>query len=160
MRLIHPFVYSPPTPSHRQQLLEEQVAVYAQHLDLSKGQVAVSDLPPLDYDSLKKMPLLEYTVKETLRTRPPIVTVMRKVMQDLQFKDYIIPKGHYICASPAVSQLDEAKYGVDAVEWDPLRYVRGKVSEEKQSEWTIQNVDVAEKSARSHYLPFGAGRHR
>jgi hypothetical protein len=41
---------------------------------------------------------------------------------------------------------------VDAFE--PRRW---EVTSEESSEWTIAGVDISQKSARSHFLPFGAG---
>ena len=89
-----------------------------------------------------------------MRLRPPIVVILRKVIKDIEYKGYTIPAGHYIGGSPAVSQLDEEQYK-DAEKFDPYRHFN-KPDEEK-SEWTINGVDIAEKSAKSHYLPFGAG---
>uniref|UniRef100_H3A3U5 Lanosterol 14-alpha demethylase n=1 Tax=Latimeria chalumnae TaxID=7897 RepID=H3A3U5_LATCH len=39
--------------------------------------VCGEELPPLDYDQLKDMSLLDRCLKETLRLRPPIMTMMR-----------------------------------------------------------------------------------
>ncbi|XP_053118321.1 lanosterol 14-alpha demethylase isoform X2 [Hemicordylus capensis] len=39
--------------------------------------VCGKDLPPLNYDQLKDMSLLDHCLKETLRLRPPIMTMMR-----------------------------------------------------------------------------------
>ena len=40
-------------------------------------QVFGKDLGPVDYDGLKECQLLENCLKETLRLRPPIMTMMR-----------------------------------------------------------------------------------
>lgn len=37
------------------------------------------DLPPLSYDLLKELSLLDRCLRETLRLRPPIMTMMRMV---------------------------------------------------------------------------------
>ncbi|KAJ3041262.1 Lanosterol 14-alpha-demethylase [Rhizophlyctis rosea] len=116
----------------------------------------ISSLPSFDYDQLRKMPLLECVMKETLRLHPPIHTVMRLVVKDLEYKGYTIPAGHFICGSQAVSQMDPTRYP-DPEKFDPWRHMG---SDEGSGEWTINGVDIAQKSAKSHFLPFGAGRHR
>lgn len=37
------------------------------------------ELPPLEYDQLKNLEFLDRCLKETLRLRPPIMTMMRMV---------------------------------------------------------------------------------
>jgi len=50
-----------------------QQACYEEQLRL----VGKDSSQPLDYDALKDCTLLERCLKETLRLRPPLVTVMR-----------------------------------------------------------------------------------
>lgn len=120
----------------------------------------LDDLPEMDYATVKQMRVLDYVVKETLRLRPPIVLIMRKVIQDMEFDGFDVPKGHYIAASPAVSQLDPKRYE-NPEKWDPFRFCDKKQpAEAPTEEWNINRLDVMEKSAKSFYLPFGAGRHR
>ncbi len=44
----------------------------------------------LDYDHIKNSTYLDACVKETLRLRPPIIIMMRRVLKDMQFKGYTI----------------------------------------------------------------------
>ncbi|KAJ3283444.1 Lanosterol 14-alpha-demethylase [Borealophlyctis nickersoniae] len=132
-------------------LLKEQSEVLT-----GKPDTPASELPDFDYDQLRKMPLIECVMKETLRLHPPIHTVMRLVVKDLEYKGYTIPAGHFLCGSQAVSQVDPVRYP-DPLKFDPMRHMG---SEEGSGEWTINGVDIAQKSAKSHFLPFGAGRHR
>ena len=118
-----------------------------------KPDTPIANLPDFDYDQLRKMPLLECVMKETLRLHPPIHTVMRLVVKDLEYKGYTIPAGHFICGSQAVSQMDPTRYP-EPEKFDPWRHMG---SEEGSGEWTINGVDIAQKSAKSHFLPFGAG---
>jgi len=127
--------------------VDEQRAVYGVGSD-----TPLSSLPPLDFDALKRMTLLENVIKETLRLKSPIHTIMRKVHEDVQFKGLTIPKGHYLCGSPSISQLDPEKYP-DPLKFDPYRHVKVQEGDEA-GEWSY---DMLEKSARSHFLPFGAG---
>ncbi|KAI3632197.1 hypothetical protein MIR68_010033 [Amoeboaphelidium protococcarum] len=124
----------------RQRLLQEQKEVLGD--DLSA---------PLDYEALKSMELLDRCVKETLRLKPPIITVLRKVMSDVQYKDYTIPEGHYVCVAPSLAQLDSSLWGKDVSKFTPDRFNE------------CQNPGLSKclgHGASSSYLPFGAGRHR
>ncbi len=51
-----------------------QDKLYQEQLDMCG-----EDLPPLHYDQLKDLSLLERCIRETLRLRPPIMTIMRMV---------------------------------------------------------------------------------
>ncbi|KAJ3191331.1 Lanosterol 14-alpha-demethylase [Irineochytrium annulatum] len=139
-------------PDVVQEILQEQSMVLTGNPDTPPHL-----LPDLDYDSLKRMTHLENVMKESLRLHAPIHTVMRKVEEDCEFKGFSIPKGHFLCAAPQVSHLDPQRWGEDSYEFNPRRH---ESADEEASEWTINGVDIAQKSARSHFLPFGAGRHR
>ena len=120
-----------------------------------KSDTPVSELPStFGYDELKKMTLLDCVLKETLRLHPPIHTIMRKVEKDLSYKGVTIPKGHFICGAPSVSQLDPSRFPQPEA-FMPKRFIN---NDEGSGEWTINGVDLAQKSARSHFLPFGAGK--
>jgi len=114
------------------------------------------NLPPLDLDSLKQCTLLDQVLKETLRIHPPIHTVMRLVEQNLSFSGYDIPKGHFLCSGITVGHMNKTRFPEPEV----FRPERHALQEADAGEWTIGGVDIAQKSARNHYLPFGAGRHR
>ncbi|NP_001296930.1 lanosterol 14-alpha demethylase [Fundulus heteroclitus] len=100
-------------------------------------------LPPLDFDQLKDLNLLERCLKETLRLRPPIMTMMRMARTPQTAAGYTIPVGHQVCVSPTVNhRLQDAWVG--RMEFNPERYLN-------------DNPAAGEKFA---YIPFGAGRHR
>ncbi|KAJ3043887.1 Lanosterol 14-alpha-demethylase [Rhizophlyctis rosea] len=132
-------------------LLKEQSEVLTNQPD-----TPISKLPDFDYDHLRRMPLLDCVIKESLRLHPPIHTVMRLVVKDVEFKGYTIPEGHFLCGSQGVSHMDPARFP-EPEKFDPKRHM---LNEEDAGEWTINGVDIAQKSAKSHFLPFGAGRHR
>ncbi|RUP39403.1 lanosterol 14-alpha demethylase [Jimgerdemannia flammicorona] len=119
---------------------------------------------PLTLDTLKDMPLLDNIVRESLRLHPPTFQVLRKILQPVAFDKtgYVIPVGHHICAAPMVSHLDE-RYFKDALRFDPYRWMRGEDgSAELESEvgadtTTDYGFGTVTTSARSAYLPFGAG---
>ena len=61
----------------------------------------------LDYEAVGNMEFLQNCVKESLRLFPPLIMLMRMAMQDIPTtangKNYIIPKGDIVIASPAVA---------------------------------------------------------
>ncbi|KAK2887765.1 hypothetical protein Q8A67_015993 [Cirrhinus molitorella] len=95
--------------------------------------VCGDDLPPLHYDQLKDLSLLDRCLKETLRLRPPIMTMMRmaKTPQDTR------------CVSPTVNHRLQDTWS-ERLDFNPDRYLH-------------DNPAAGEKFA---YIPFGAGRHR
>ncbi|KAL1923258.1 uncharacterized protein VTP21DRAFT_9634 [Calcarisporiella thermophila] len=127
-------------------------------------------LPPLTYDSLKKLQYLDNCIREALRIRPPLVTVLRKAINDVPIPntDYVIPAGHYVVAAPLVTHLDEKLYH-NALEYNPSRWEEsiyassnelGNGIGEKAGEVDFGFGNVSLASARSPWIPFGAGRHR
>ncbi|KAM6101409.1 lanosterol 14-alpha demethylase [Theristicus caerulescens] len=105
--------------------------------------VCGDDLPPLTYDQLKDLSLLDRCLKETLRLRPPIMTIMRMARTPQTVAGYNIPPGHQVCVSPTVNHRLRDSWK-DALDFKPDRYLQ-------------DNPAAGEKFA---YVPFGAGRHR
>ncbi|NXT75581.1 CP51A demethylase, partial [Zapornia atra] len=105
--------------------------------------VCGDDLPPLTYDQLKDLSLLDRCLKETLRLRPPIMTMMRMARTPQTVAGYNIPPGHQVCVSPTVNHRLRDSWK-DALDFKPDRYLQ-------------DNPAAGEKFA---YVPFGAGRHR
>ncbi|KAF9583944.1 Lanosterol 14-alpha-demethylase [Lunasporangiospora selenospora] len=115
---------------------------------------------PLSFDQMKNMPLLDNVIRETLRLNPPIILVLRKVIRSVAFPgtEYIIPKGHYLAASPIGTQIDE-KFYKNATSFEPHRW--DNVVEEDSGETVDYGFGkIAGGGARNPSLPFGAGRHR
>ncbi|XP_048366814.1 lanosterol 14-alpha demethylase [Sphaerodactylus townsendi] len=102
------------------------------------------DFPPLHYDQLKDMSLLDSCLKETLRLRPPIMTMMRMARTPQTVAGYTIPPGHQVCVSPTVNHRLKDCW-TENVNFKPDRYLQDSP------------VAAGEKFA---YIPFGAGRHR
>ncbi|KAF8732365.1 hypothetical protein AX14_004490 [Amanita brunnescens Koide BX004] len=129
------------------------------------------------YEELKNLPLLDAVIRETLRVHPPIHSIMRKVRDDVTVpaslaapsKDgiYVVPKGHYVLACPAVSQVDPTVWK-DAQAWDPFRWSdpEGVAAEafrtylDESGEKIDYGFGAVSKGTESPYQPFGAGKHR
>ncbi|RKP27255.1 lanosterol 14-alpha demethylase [Syncephalis pseudoplumigaleata] len=121
---------------------------------------------PIAYEHLRDMRLLDAVVRETLRLRPPIVTAMRKVMRPMTVAGgkYVVPAGHYLGSSPALTQLDPT-YFKEPLQFEPTRWLDNNSATADEEETAGDQVDygfgtIKLSGARNPYLPFGAGRHR
>lgn len=97
------------------------------------------------YDALVKMNLLHVAMKETLRMHPPLIFLMRKVLEPrlaLNGK-FQIPEGDYIVVSPSVAGMLPEIYP-EPNKWDPDRFLPPR------------EEDLV---APYSFLGFGAGRH-
>lgn len=99
----------------------------------------------LCYGALVKMDSLHAAMKETLRMHPPLIFLMRKVLQPrlaLHGK-FVIPKNDYIVVSPSVAGMLPEIYA-QPNKWDPERFLLPREED---------------KVAPYSFLGFGAGRH-
>ncbi|KAG6862517.1 hypothetical protein C0995_000065 [Termitomyces sp. Mi166 len=155
-------------PEVAEALYEEQV----KHFSTPDGQ-----LRSMTYEELRALPIMDSVIRETLRMHPPIHSIMRKVRDDIavppslsspgEDKTYIVPKGHFVMASPAVSQTDPRVWK-DALSWDPYRWSDPEgvaaqafaTYEDKNGEKVDYGFGAVSKGTESPYQPFGAGKHR
>ncbi|KAF2069102.1 hypothetical protein CYY_009574 [Polysphondylium violaceum] len=93
----------------------------------------------INFDNLKKMTRLETVIREVLRLHPPLIFLMRKAMEPMQYKDITIPAGHLVAVSPQVGMRLESVYK-NANEFRPERF------------------DQEEKTPFS-FIAFGGGKH-
>ncbi|QRW13326.1 cytochrome P450 family protein [Ceratobasidium sp. AG-Ba] len=159
-------------PDIAEQMFKEQVEVFGNE---------DSSFKPLTYEEMKNLPVLNSVIRETLRMHPPIHSIMRKCVSDMvvpaslaspsgkpnEFQPYVIPKGHYLLASPVVAQVDPLVWR-DANVWDPSRWFdpAGAAAQAEslylgeQGEKIDYGWGAISKGTESPYQPFGAGRHR
>src|SRR4029453_1425724 len=97
----------------------------------------------LSYQSLREVPLLERVIKEVLRLHPPLVILMRGVLEDFRVAGVTIPAGKLVAISPAVSH-HIAELFPEPERFDPDRYAPGR----------------EEDAAPFAWIPFGGGHHR
>ncbi|OYV20597.1 MAG: cytochrome P450, family 51 (sterol 14-demethylase) [Methylococcaceae bacterium NSM2-1] len=95
------------------------------------------------FQSLREIPVLENVIKEVLRLHPPLIFLIRKVMQDFHFKDYKVKAGKYVCASPRVSHRI-ADIFPDPEKFDPDRYSEARQEDARPFSW----------------IAFGGGKHK
>jgi sterol 14-demethylase len=104
----------------------------------------LGDREDLTLEDLRAMPKLEATIKEVLRMYPPIVVMMRKVVNDFTFGGYEFPRGAMIFASPTVSHYMPEVFP-EPHRFDPTRFL---------------GPNSVDKKHPMAWIPFGAGRHR
>jgi sterol 14-demethylase len=98
----------------------------------------------VSFQALREIPLLESTLKETLRLHPPLVLLMRVAKQDIEIGGYVVPADTMVAASPAVSNRIADDFP-EPDSFDPGRYLEPR-QEDLINRWT--------------WIPFGAGKHR
>jgi sterol 14-demethylase len=103
-----------------EEVLAEQRAVRAQNAGAG-----------LTFDHLKAMQKLDNGIRETLRMYPPLIILMRKVLQEMHYtspttkKEYVIPAGHVMCVSPGAAMRLETAFE-NPNTFDPHRFERGE----------------------------------
>ncbi len=94
--------------------------------------------------SLKQQVALECTVRECERLHPPLILLIRKVLQPLQYAGHTVPAGTLAIVSPAVSHRLSHVFA-DPERFDPERFAPPR-SEDKQHHYSL--------------IGFGGGKHR
>ena len=98
----------------------------------------------VSFQSLREIPLLEGVIKETLRLHPPLIILMRKVVEDFHYKSFTAEAGKLVAVSPAISnRLPDFFPHPDAFDVD--RYGESR-REDAKNPWA--------------WIPFGGGRHK
>ncbi|KAJ4727304.1 Cytochrome P450 [Melia azedarach] len=95
-----------------------------------------------DSDMLRSMKTLTMVIQETLRLYPPAGFVFREALDDIKFRDIVIPKGMGIQVPIPILQQNPEVWGPDAHEFNPERFANG--------------ILAACKFPHA-YMPFGAG---
>ncbi|XP_031264402.1 cytochrome P450 714C2-like [Pistacia vera] len=95
-----------------------------------------------DADMLPSLKVLTMVIQETLRLYPPVGFIPREALQDIKFKDIVIPKGMGIHIPVAMLQQNPDLWGPDAHQFKPERFANG--------------ISAACKTPQA-YLPFGMG---
>ena len=124
------------SPEWFQKIMEEQEAIF------KKKKQSMTYPSILTYDELQEMTVFEQVLSETLRLHPPFFQVSRTVKVNNQYKDYVIPKGHYINISPLAAMRTPELWGDTANDFDPSRFANKE--------------DIKPYS----WVPFGVGLHQ
>jgi sterol 14-demethylase len=111
--------------------------VYANEI-LEELQAIFKDNPEITLESLREMPRLEAFINEVLRLHPPLVVLMRRVIEDIDYKGTLIESGKTVAISTYGSHRDP-KYFSDPETFDPNR---------------------PKPDNLYSYIPFGGGPHK
>lgn len=99
----------------------------------------------LNYAALVKMDLMHACMKETLRMHPPLIFLMRKVLEPRSALGgrFNIPENDIVVASPSIAGMLPEVFK-EPNRWDPDRFLPPREED---------------KAAPYSFLGFGAGRH-
>jgi len=95
------------------------------------------------FESLRQIPNLESVLKEVLRLHPPLIILMRKVLEDFTVGDTLIPAGKFVCAAPAITHRIASLFP-NPEQFDPDRYSPERGEDKNLYAWQA----------------FGGGRHK
>eukprot|EP00287_Rhodomonas_sp_CCMP768_P014655 CAMPEP_0196758384 /NCGR_PEP_ID=MMETSP1091-20130531/104159_1 /TAXON_ID=302021 /ORGANISM="Rhodomonas sp., Strain CCMP768" /LENGTH=441 /DNA_ID=CAMNT_0042107203 /DNA_START=239 /DNA_END=1564 /DNA_ORIENTATION=+ len=109
---------------------------------LEAEQRAVSG--PLDGAKIKSMSLLQACVSEALRLQPPLIFLMRKVLEEQTYKGITIPKDDIVFLSPSLAGR-RADVFSNPNQYEPDRFLEPRSEHRKFTHG---------------WLGFGGGRHR
>ncbi|SGZ57372.1 CIC11C00000004114 [Sungouiella intermedia] len=141
-------------PELQEELYTEVLKVLA-----NKG----GSITDLTYEDLQEMPLINNTIKETLRMHMPIHSIFRKVMKNLVVPNtlYVVPKGHYVLVSPGYTHTSD-RWFPNPNSFDPHRWDAddSAAAEAEKDDGIDYGFGKVTKGVSSPYLPFGGGRHR
>lgn len=98
----------------------------------------------MNLEGLKQQVTMEHAVRECERLHPPLILLIRKVLQPMPYGDYVVPAGALAMVSPAVSHRLPHLFA-DPDRFDPDRF-SAPAREDKQHPYAL--------------IGFGGGKHR
>jgi sterol 14alpha-demethylase len=117
-------------PQHLERVLHEQKTVLSHE--------------PLTLTNLRRLTILERCLKEAERMYPPLVMLMRTILRDFTFKEYVLPAGELAMVVPAVTHFLPHAFR-DPGRYDPDRFGSGR-DEDRRTPFSL--------------IGFGGGKHR
>ncbi|MGB1581133.1 MAG: cytochrome P450 [Nevskiales bacterium] len=98
----------------------------------------------LDYDDLEQLEDIDLVMKEALRLCAPVPMMPRVATRDIEYKGFLIPKGHQVAISPWLNHY-LPEYWSEPMQFDPERFNTER-AEDKQHPFL--------------WVPFGGGAHK
>ncbi|PWA74583.1 cytochrome P450 superfamily protein [Artemisia annua] len=126
------------SPEAADQLLEEHRNIRNKRLN-SEGEVDM-----ITWEDYKSMSFTQNVIDETLRLGGIAIWLMREAKEDVEYQDYVIPKGSFVVPFLSAVHQDESFYE-EAVIFNPCRWVDPK------------NQDKRNWRNSPYYSPFGGG---
>jgi sterol 14-demethylase len=111
---------------------------------LAEQNEILSDAGEMSLAALKRMPLLDRSIKEAERMYPPLVMLMRTILRDFQFGGFHLPAGSLALVSPAVSHRISSVFA-EPDRYQPERYAPPR-EEDRKTNYAL--------------IGFGGGKHR
>ena len=99
---------------------------------------------PITKDVMNAMPHIRWAIRETERMRPSAEILMRYVVEDVEFGDYVVPKGWLVQTAAIVAHFLPELFA-EPFKYDPLRFAPGREED---------------KAHRFALIGFGGGVHR
>lgn len=96
----------------------------------------------LPYEKMNDLTILEYAFKEALRLNPPVPSIARETVRDVEVKGHIIPKGTTIGLSTVYTHRS-SDYWDSPEDFDPMRFA----------------PENSKGRHRFAWIPFGGGAH-
>lgn len=118
-------------PDYLTSILQEQEKIF-------KGEQEIS------LEELNQLLVLERAIRETERMRPPLIMLIRKILQEFEYKGYHMPANGLAMISPPIThRIEEIFRNPDR--YDPERFAPGR-EEHRQRQYAL--------------IGFGGGTHR
>lgn len=102
------------------------------------------DKDSLEYEDLARVEKTTWVFREALRMHPPLPTIPRRVVEDVEWQGYTIPKNSLVNISPLHTHYME-EYWSNPYSFDPERFSPER-AEDKQHFY--------------QWIPFGGGHHK
>ncbi|GFP88536.1 abietadienol/abietadienal oxidase [Phtheirospermum japonicum] len=122
-------------PRAMKQLLDEQQSLRSE----IRGEEEM-----LSWQDYKAMPFTQCVIDETLRIGGIAIWLMREAKHDVQYQDYVIPKGSFVVPFLSAVHLNEDVYE-DPLSFNPWRWMKPENQEKRN--WR----------SSPYFAPFGGG---
>ena len=115
------------------------------------------DRDTLDFDELKEAPILNAFLAESWRKDPPVAAGSKVALEDISYKNWIIPKGTQLHYSIHLGAYNEQRYP-NPSEFHIERFLPKDHPLVKEAKWHVDDVDLHD-TMKPSYPIFGGGTH-
>ena len=97
----------------------------------------------LSYENLDKLPMLEWSLNESMRLNPPVLTYIRRATRDCDYKGQTIKAKSFVVVTPAVVHYSR-QWWSEPERFDPQRFSPQRAEHQRHP---------------GCWIPFGSGAH-